>query len=290
MTVQEENHVGTVTANDDPEMRGRIRCSCVGLLADEDGELPMWIEPVHQWGWFTVPDVGEIVELVLNAHGETDDSYNQSSIDTPNVRWRGTRYWSQDQDGDTAREVPEDFKTNYGKRRGFATPAGHVLVFDDTEGMEKISLTHKSLKEGVDAFAFVSMDENGSVIISNRNGTLIYLNANEGQFTIVDEFGNSYTSDADGMRLIDNFSNIIEMKDGAVQVLAQDAFVVSGPDATLDAGTYNLGTGAAKSTVLGEDLIIWLNSHVHPTGMGPSGPPSVPAIPTDFLSLIGKLG
>lgn len=289
MPISEETHTATVTANDDPEKRGRIRCSCAGLLADEDGELPMWIEPVAQWGWFFVPDVGEIIELVAVAQGDTDESFGQSSIDGPSVRWKGERHWSLDQDGDTPRPVPDDFTaTNYGKRRGFATPRGHVFMFDDTDGKEKISLTQKTTVAGVDKFAFLSLDENGSVIVSNRNGSLIYLNALQGQITIVDEFGNSYASDTDGMRIIDKFANIFDMSDGLIQVISQGNIVETGADWAAVVGSYNLAA-ADQSAVRGEELLIWLNLHTHTDAMGGTGPPVIPAIPTDFLSLVGKL-
>jgi hypothetical protein len=248
----------------------------------------MWIEPELDWGWFIVPDVGEIVEIIVTAQGDTDDSFGQSSLEALNPRWQGTRHWSEDQDGDTPRTVPEDFKTNYGKRRGFATPRGHILMFDDTEGKEKISLTQKTTVAGVDKFAFFSLDENGSVIISNRNGSLIYLNALQGQLTIVDEFGNSYASDENGVRVIDKFANIFDMSDGLIQVISQGNIVETAADWAAVVGSYNLAA-ADQSAVRGEELLAWLATHAHTDAMGGTGPPIMLPIPTDFLSLVGKL-
>lgn len=289
MPLQEEIHEAVVTAVDDPEQRLRIKCKCIGLLADEDAALPMWIEPVLGWGMIIVPDVGETIEIVIASSNDTDDSYAQTSLESPDVRWRGARFWSEDQDGDTPRLVPDDFKTNYGKRRGFATPRGHSLLFDDTEGKEKVTLSQRTVVGGADKFAFVSLDENGSVVMSNRNGSLVYLNALQGQITIVDEFGNSYASDENGLRLIDKFANIVDMSDGDIQLISQGNILEAAADWKASVGSYNLGDAASESAVLGEKLIAWLNAHTHSTGMGPSGPPIVPAIPTDFLSLIGKL-
>src|SRR6185436_657282 len=145
MTTITETHIATVTAIQDPDKRGRIRVACVGLLGDETTEVPHWIEPALEWGWFVVPDVGEIVDIELVAHDSTDESPGQSSINTPNMRWRG-RHWGGSKT-DAARPIPEDFTTkNYGKRRGFATPGGHILMFDDTEGGEKISLAWSNKK------------------------------------------------------------------------------------------------------------------------------------------------
>lgn len=283
----EETHTATVTSTDDPEQRLRIRCSCVGILADEDGELPMWIEPELDWGWVLIPDVGEIVEIVVSAQDITDDSFGQSSIDAPNVRWRGARHWSDRADGENPRPVPNDFKTNYGKRRGFVTPAGHIFLFDDTNGAEKINISHYSQKD--QKHSFISIDEDGSIVLSNKNGSLIYLNAAQAQIAIIDEHGNSYTTDEDGIRLIDKNSNIVEMKSGDVTILSQGNVTAMGNNFNAKTATYTLGDGAAQSTVLGEALLAWINTHTHSTGMGPSGPPIVPAIPADFLSTAGKL-
>jgi hypothetical protein len=42
------------------------------------------------------------------------------------------------------------------------------------------------------------------------------------------------------------------------------------------------GSDAAQAALLGPDVLQWLNAHVHPTGVGPSGPPTVPA--TELLT------
>lgn len=50
-----ERHDATVTNNGVKQLDGSIKVKCVGLLGDEDSELPMWIRPVFDWGWFYVP-------------------------------------------------------------------------------------------------------------------------------------------------------------------------------------------------------------------------------------------
>lgn len=62
----------------------------------------------------------------------------QSSLEGLDVRWRGKRFYADAATPPTP--VHDDFKTNYAKRRGFATPNGHILWFDDTEGSEEINL------------------------------------------------------------------------------------------------------------------------------------------------------
>lgn len=287
MSIVDESYVATVSAVDDPEQRGRIRCSCVGLLGDEDGDLPMWIEPETLWGWFVVPDVGEIVEIVATKHGDVDDCFGQTSISSLNVRWRGARYWTSEE-AEKPRDVPDDFKINYGKRRGFCTPQGHVLLFDDTPGKERVALSWHAKPGGVDAYGFYTIDEHGSLICSNRNGSVLYFNAVQRQCTWVDEHGNSITTDADGTRIIDHFGNVISTQSGVIQIISQGNVVVTGNDFNVVTGSYNLGQNPQHSAVLGEPLLTWLNTHTHTTPVGPSGPPIVPA-PPSLLSVVGKL-
>lgn len=47
-------------------------------------------------------------------------------------------------------------------------------------------------------------------------------------------------------------------------------------EVVIKAAKIKLGDGAEKSLILGEDFQSLFNAHTHPTGVGPSGPPSSP--------------
>ena len=246
MPISTEHHTATVTDSDDPEKRGRIKVSCAGLLGDEESPLPMWVDPVGQWGWFIVPDVGELVEVVVVAGSGEDEQPGQMSIDNLDVQWRGARHYGNEE-GDAPTPVPEDFTaTNYGKRRGFATPGGHVLLFDDTEGDQKVSLTwHQEGK-----YSFISFDKTGGIILSTHSKHLIQLDAENGEIKIWDQHGNMYVSDEDRVLIFQKDSNSIEMKaDGNITVLAQAGLTVNGKVAHINTGEVILGEGLATSIV-----------------------------------------
>ena len=283
-----ETYDATVMAidADEPNPRGRIKVACVGLLGDEDATLPMWVEPAFDWGWFYVPDVGEIVEVEVVTSTEQDEQFGQASIDNLDIRWRGKRnYTDEEVEGENeARPVPEDFKTNYGKRRGFATPNGHIIYFDDTEGKQKIQITWK---QG-DDFQFIAFDETGSIVMSNKKGGFIHLDAENGATTIVDENGNTISSNDKGIKLVDIFKNYIEMKDGVIQIVSQANIVATGADFSAKTGSVNLGDGAFEPAVLGNLLMAYLVGHVHPA---PGSPPT-PGTPLPInliLSLATKV-
>lgn len=238
-----ERYTGIVVANDDPDQRGKIKVACAGILGDEDTALPDWIPPVLDWGWFYVPDIGEIVEIEINTSDETDEMPGQSSIDGMDVHWRGKRFFTGDtvEANNEVRQVNENFLTNYTKRRGFATPNGHVIYFDDKSGSQKIEIIWKKGS----STQTIAIDDSG-IVVTDKNGSTIEMDGSGG-------------------------------------------VTITSTDFTAKTNTVNLVDGADQWVVRGDELLQWLNAHTHPTGMGPSGTPSVPAIPADFLSTAAKV-
>lgn len=70
-------------------------------------------------------------------------------------------------------------------------------------------------------------------------------------------------------------SRIVVKASGDVEIVATKV--------DINGGTVNVGKGASFSAVHGEPLKTWLEAHIHPTGVGPSGPPTVP-LPAPALS------
>lgn len=281
-----EKHAATVSSNEDPEKRGRIKVSCVGLTGSEEIVMPHWIEPSYEWGWFVVPDPGEIVDIIALVETKEDESAQQSFINQPDLHWKKRYYTDEETENEVEpRPIPEDFTaTNYGKRRGFATPAGHVLMFDDTEGAEEVRLSRNISGK----YSYVAMDKEGSMVVANNNGSYVYLDAENKAVSVVDEHGNLIKMDDTEVSIIDKTSNIITMKDKLVQILGQDAVVISSKTLNVKSGTIDLLDGADAHLVRGEDLLNFYNTHTHPTGMGPSGPPVV-LLPPTALSLQCKV-
>lgn len=282
MPVTVEKFAAKVVVNDDPEFRARFQVVCEDYTGFPDVVVPGWVEPVLDWGLFLVPDVDEWVEIEVVTGTAEDEVPGQSAILDPVIRWRGKRYYHEGEEAPTP--VHDDFKsTNYGKRRGFATPAGHILLFDDTEGEERINLTWHAERNGTDKFAYLSMDPDGSVVIGNANGSLIYLDAKNGGISIIDENGNVMASDSSGMRMIDKHGNIVDLKSGAIQVMSGGSVVVNAKTVDLQAGEVRVGKDAVEKAVLGDKLLTIFAGHKHPTGTGPSGVP-IPNDPEAFAN------
>lgn len=282
---------GVVTKNDDPEKRGRIKIKSLELLADDTTEYPAWIEPAMLWGWFIVPDIGEEVAIEIELSRQQAESPEQGWLESPRMRWRGVRYESQQ--GEAPRPPHERFtEASYGKRRGFATPAGHVLLFDDTEGQEQITL---SWAQG-DKSSVLALSKDGSAILGNANGSSLYLNATDKLATLIDEHGNSIALSETAISIIDTHNNSIELKDGVVTVLGNnDVLVTAGSNVVVDAGSdvelkagvsvkiegatdVQLGPSADSPAMRHTDWLAWAAAHTHtaPAGGGATTPPVTP--------------
>jgi len=318
-------YAATVTKNDDDDLpgQGRIFVTCAELMGDETTEYPESIPVAHDWGWFYVPDIGEEIEIEVLLSDDQDEQGMVAAAaftEQGEVRWRGVRFQSADSDGITSKSVPRPIdplftSKNYGKRRGFSTPQGHVFLFDDTEDDKQIILTWKKTKDGTD-FTQMTMDKEGSILLLDYKSNMLHLNAKDGEegITLVDKNSNMVSMKESGITVADHFSNIIELKDGVVAVSANGALdIQASTQCTVTAGdskvdmkadgdvqvdcknakilatdSYELGEGADTELMRFKEWEIWAKAHMHATAFGPSGPPIVPPTP-DIKSTIGTL-
>ena len=66
------------------------------------------------------------------------------------------------------------------------TPAGHMVELGDEDGKEKLVIRHK-------LDSFVSIDEKGSILAANQNGSYLYLNADKAEVSVTSEQGHMVT-------------------------------------------------------------------------------------------------
>lgn len=159
MTAQWEKHIAIVTrlneAND-----GTFFVKSVGVTGDPNTELPDPVRLALPWGWFLIPDVGDTLEIEWLVRDDTEDGIaHAASVESFELRWRGTRFDAPE--GEVPVERPEDFDPPPGKRRGFYTPAGHVLWFDDD--------TQEVLLRHADGSSEIQIDANGTINVTAAN-------------------------------------------------------------------------------------------------------------------------
>jgi hypothetical protein len=235
-----ERYEGVVTSTEDDQQRGRIKCTCPGLTGDESTELPFFVEPTHDWGWFTIPDVDETIEIEIVASSPQDEIFGQSSLEGLNPRWRAKRFIN-----DNAPVHPDFTSENYGKRRGFATPQGHIFIIDDEAGTFRLSWM--KIPDAVDAErSSLLFDEDGKVHLSHKETNSVVLEANKKTVTL--DGGNSLTLENN------EASATAKIGDGAVSVAIADHLQTLWTQAKTQADLFD--------------------AHVHPSAMGPTGPPA----------------
>ena len=103
------------------------------------------------------------------------------------------------------------------------TPSGHVVELSDEDGKEKLVIRHK-------LDSFVSIDEKGSVLAANQNGSYLYLNADKAEVSVTSEQGHMVTLGSAGVVAVHSGGSRIEIGDGkvkltgtsSVQIVAQE--------------------------------------------------------------------
>jgi phage baseplate assembly protein gpV len=233
---------GFVADNDDPARLGRLRLVVPSVLG---AEVTGWALPCAPFGgrqdqgWFAVPEPEAQVWV----------EFEEGDVSRP--IWAGT-FWQQTAD------VPAEAAASPPTSRVLKTPAGHLLRFDDEEGVERVTLRHQ-------AGAELDLAPDGNVTLTDADGGRVLLDADAGTVTVEDGNGNRVLMEAAGISVEDASGNRVE--------LAGSGVVVSAQRVVLEGTQVLLGGQGGEPIIKGQSFLTLFATHVHPTGVGPSGPP-----------------
>jgi len=233
---------GFVTDNADPDKLARVKLSVPALLGDAvtDWALPcLPCGGLSNQGFFSVPAVGAQVWV----------EFEGGNLDFP--IWTGT-FWQQSGDAPTeAQDPPTTQVLRSGK--------GHVFLLEDKDQAEEVKLLHS-------AGAMLDLDHDGNVLLTDNNGAKLTLDAKNNQAVLEDANGNTLTLSSQGSTLQDSNGNKIEMTASGVKVSASAMI-------TLEGAQVMLGGSGGEPVIKGTSFLTLFATHMHPTSMGPSGPP-----------------
>lgn len=253
---------GIVTANDDPQGRGRVQAHVpqVGQAVAPD----IWIKPSSQGagtsrGQFWPPEVGDAVMV----------SFALGKASRPETYWGGW-YGSPGGTSDVPPEVGYG-GGSYPVVRGFVTRMGQMMVFSDKDGDERVELIWNQPAAGDEA-----KTDRSKTAARPGSKTASLKFKNDGTIELLDAASQKMTFDATG--------NSIKVVDANGNEVTLDS-----NGATIKSSTIRLGgTDASQPGMRGQDWFQWAVAHTHGTAMGPSGPPIQP--PTQsILSNVVKL-
>lgn len=242
---------GFVVDNADPDKLGRLRLRVPSLFGTE---VTRWALPclpfggLADQGFFCVPEIGAQVWVEFEGG------------DRSHPVWTGT-FWQAAGDAPVTTSPPTT--------RIFKTPKGHSLSFEDADDGERITLTHATS-------ATIDIDPDGTIALTDANGAVVTLDAQNGRIVIEDANGNTLTMDASGTRVEDANGNKIEASASGVTVKA--------PKIVLDGSQVLLGGTGGEPVIKGQSFLSLFATHIHTAA--PGGGPTSPPIPQGEASAL----
>lgn len=159
----------------------------------------------------------------------------------------------------------------------FALQLGNLIfMLDATEGAEQIFILHSTGTQ-------FTIDKSGSLKTATSSGNSIFMDADEDTLTMTSADG-SVVSLKDFITIADKSgANLISMNGtDTIQISAKAKVNLNAQSVTIGGGSINFGTLAPLSVAIAEPLALLIDTHIHPTPLGPSGP----ALPPNTAAIL----
>lgn len=246
---------GFVADNADPEKRGRLKLQVPSVLGDNETD---WALPCLPFGGLSDQGVLWVPEVDAQVWVEFEGGNLNDPI------WTGT-FWPKDQ------TPPSEGALDPPSSRVFKTPGGHLLHFEDAEDHTAVTLKHAG-------GARLHIDPQGTIDLTDQGGATLKLDVENNQIELLDANGNKLTMTATGTTVEDSNGNQITM--------AASGINLKGQQIVIDGTQISLGGAGGEPIIKGQSFLTLFATHVHPTGVGPSGPPLPQG---EFSSLSNKV-
>jgi hypothetical protein len=238
-----------VVDNKDPKKRGRIKVLVPALFGEI--ELPQWCLPrdfratAKDGGEFYPPEIDDYVFVEFEGGDPQFPVYSGG--------WFG-----ETAEGE---ELPEDFvhEEDAPMVKGFKDRAGNTILFDQTEGKEKVTIQTKNhyliLDETADAEAVylahklgsqLQIDKSGSMKMFTSDGHYISMD-NEGGAISVGSKDGAIVSLKEAITVSDaSGKSVVNIKEGGVQITTGGDLVAQSNTATIKTGSLAVDAGSIE--------------------------------------------
>ena len=267
---KKEVHRAIVTRNTDDDeglrLRGAIYFNAPTLF---DGEFPIPAQPCFPFasangaGMFWVPQVGDEIEVQIEADDGTDDT---TDVELPEPIYLCMLY----SDADDA-DIDEVWKANYTKSMGWKSNSGHYFIFDDTEDMQ----FYKMMSGKGHSFIFDDTKDAQLIKMQSILGHILLFDDQNKIVKLLHQGGGKLEITETQVTLVDVSG------DQSIILEAGKITGVATAEIAWDAPLIKLGTGPSFHATLSENLIGLHDQHMHlapqaPGGIIPTQPPIVP--------------
>lgn len=156
-----EQHLGIVMVNDsDQEKRGGIQVRVDTLLADF--EYPDLFYPIFPPNMLKIPEVGEVVEVIVVGDIDEDDPSEDGDLGT--VEFSDYCFYTGKVFDVAEGIIPKDLQKNYPKRAGlFWHKDGTIFYYDSTKNAKELTVVltdKKTLFTMKEDEIFIKQDQN----------------------------------------------------------------------------------------------------------------------------------
>jgi len=275
---------GQVIDNKDPSNLGRIRAiiPAIGISLKEE-------VPAGQWCMPCSPALGnnnEEVSEETETPGEMSGMFFPPDVGT-NVwvcfQWGDTRFPVYMGGFATTRNTSDTFTDPL--QKGIRTRSGHFLRFDDRPDELSIMIA-KGDGKGQPTQAFLSIDKDDNVQLSNGIGAQLFMNAKDKEISLMNTDG-ADPATVESLLFLGKDEITLSTKSGGSFGIKKGVFTANGSDFIMNCsgafsantGSVSLGKGAAEPAVKGMMLMTNLVVHAHPNpGFGVPVPQSTPPV------------
>jgi len=267
--------VGIIENSEDPLFEGRCKARVFGKfdLRQDNNPQNDYVIPTDKLPWarpagytsggsnsgsgnFDVPKLGSYVKITFDNGNVYSPVYHECLYPSD--------------------ELKEEIEGSYEN--------AHVLLYDTGFGITKDGDNYTNGRDG-EWIKIYFTEETGLVFdYATTEGSSVINIKNDNSIEITNANGDKILMENDGNISMTHSGNFLIDLQGDIDVNCQNATITASTEAHINSPRIKLGEQAAESIIKGNTFKQIFDSHVHPTGVGPSGPPAPPSITDSYLS------